>query len=89
MEPLDPKKLHMTYTFKYPYPKWSELRSRDLKQIYYNTTPEVKQSIQQDVVTENELALLDKIDQQVHAMLTYPDAERIINRVMKGNREAD
>lgn len=41
----------------------------------------------QDQVTLNELQRLDDIDRAVQNMLTYPDAERIINK-LKGNNEA-
>lgn len=40
----------------------------------------------QDQITANELRALDDIDRAVQNMLTYPDAERIINK-LKANGE--
>lgn len=33
-----------------------------------------------------EMAKIEMVDNWVDAMLTYPDAERIINKIMKENR---
>jgi hypothetical protein len=33
-----------------------------------------------------EMAKIEMVDNWVNAMLTYPDAERIINKLMKENR---
>lgn len=82
MEPLDPKRFNIRYTFEYPYPKWSEMNTRDLKQIYYNTTPEVKKSIQRDIATANELARLDEIDRVIDTMTAYPLAKQLLERFL-------
>ena len=49
---------------------------------YTWTQPYVSMNpLYQDQVTANELRVLDDIDRAVQSMLTYPDAERILNKI--------
>lgn len=65
------KRTSITYSFTQPY-----------LPVSYNPFYQTVQS----AGVEQELALLDRIDQQVKEMLTYPDAHAIINKL--NNREA-
>ena len=41
---------------------------------------------EQSITVSNELARLDHLEEEVQSMLTYPDAEAILNKIMKENR---
>ncbi len=38
---------------------------------------------EQEITVSNELARLDFLEDEVQSMLTYPDAERIMNKITK------
>ena len=42
---------------------------------------------EQSVTVSNELARLDFLEDEVQSMLTYPDAEVIINKIKEGNND--
>ena len=72
MEPLDPKRYTISpHTFTQPYT------------VVYNPFYQSVQAAQ----LEQELDRLDAVDVLVDEMLTYPDAERILNKIRQ-NREA-
>lgn len=35
----------------------------------------------------NEIARMDFLEEEIQSMLTYPDAEAILNKVMQGDRD--
>ena len=67
MEPLDPKRYTITYSWKQPYLSMNH-------EVY----------VPREILVQRELDLLDEIDRRVQNLLTYPDAERIINK-LRGN----
>ena len=44
---------------------------------------DIYQKMQEEETTAKEMALLASIDEEVQNMLTYPDAEAIINKIRK------
>lgn len=60
-------------SFTYTYPGWNNSFANALFQKQEQTT----------------LAELEQIDQQVDKMLTYPDAERIINTIKHKRGDSD
>lgn len=42
---------------------------------------------EQEITVSNELARLDFLEDEVQSMLTYPDAEAIINTIKEGNND--
>lgn len=63
MEPLDPKRYTVNYTWTQPYASMN-----------FEYVP-------REIHVQRELELLDAIDRRVQTMLTYPDSERIINKL--------
>ena len=60
-----------SYKFTQPYPSFF--------------TQEMKDLIQERKV-EDEIDALDKTDEAIQNMLTYPDAEAILNKIMKESK---
>lgn len=48
----------------------------------YRWTDPIKQ-----VNVMNEIARMDFLEEEIQSMLTYPDAEAILNKVMQGDRD--
>ena len=48
-----------------------------------NEQSERKTQKEQEITVSNELARLDFLEDEVQSMLTYPDAEAIINKITK------
>ena len=44
---------------------------------------DIYQKMQEEQATQKEMALLASIDEEVQNMLTYPDAEAILNKIKK------
>ena len=55
--------------------------------IYSNEQVERTTQKEQSVTVSNELARLDFLEDEVQSMLTYPDAEAIINTIKEGNND--
>ena len=55
--------------------------------IYSNEQVERTTQKEQSVTVSNELARLDFLEDEVQSMLTYPDAEVIINKIKEGNND--
>jgi|SaaInlV_125m_DNA_1040241.scaffolds.fasta_scaffold128198_1 hypothetical protein len=65
-------------SFTYKYKGWT------VPEIYQDLTDEQKKRKEQEIELANELAWLDYVESEfIQDMLTYPDAERIINKLMK------
>ena len=60
----------------------------NLKQFYYEQSDAgTRRSVNRSVEIDNEIARQDFLEQDIQNMLTYPDAERIINSI-KGESNA-
>jgi len=68
MEPLDPKRFTINYSWTQPYASLNPQYAVQVTDL------------------EREMIVIEAIDRIVQNSLTYPDAERIINKLMKENR---
>lgn len=80
MEPLDPRRVRIDYEFTQPYHAIN---------FEYDTQNPSMNPLYQDQRLARELARLDDADRAVQTMLTYPDAERIINKLTNNKDEKD
>jgi hypothetical protein len=75
------------YKFTQDYPGWE---NNFINALYNITTDQPKHlplSEAQRIETENELAWMDYVESEfIQDMLTYPDAEAILNKITKENR---
>jgi hypothetical protein len=71
-------------SYEYKYPGW--VQSNPFISAVFDAVEQEEQQKQkeQEIETANELARLDYIESEfIQDMLTYPDAEAIIKRIMK------
>tara|TARA_B110000090_G_scaffold192438_1_gene225838 strand:+ start:997 stop:1299 length:303 start_codon:yes stop_codon:yes gene_type:complete len=66
----------ISYSWTQPYPSMEGFFVP--KELFERTTQE-----EQEITVSNELARLDHLEEEVQSMLTYPDAEAIINKITK------
>ena len=66
----------INYSWTQPYPSMEGFFVP--KELFERTTQE-----EQEITVSNELARLDHLEEEVQSMLTYPDAEAIINKITK------
>tara|TARA_B100000900_G_C20594052_1_gene722656 strand:+ start:1106 stop:1348 length:243 start_codon:yes stop_codon:yes gene_type:complete len=64
---------------------WSWTQPYVSMEEFFNSKPvrELAQKNSQEDATLKEISLLDSIDENVQNMLTYPEAESILNKIMK------
>ena len=88
----DPKQpWSISHSYSYSYPDYAN--NAFLRAILAHGESQPKHpplSEQQRIETENELAWLDYVESEfIQTMLTYPDAEAIIKRIMKQGEPND
>jgi len=73
-----------SYSFTQKYPNWDNPFVNAMFQHQDNQPKHPPLTEEQRIETANELAWLDWVESEfIQDMLTYPDAEAIINKVMK------
>ena len=77
----------INHKFTIDYPGWENNFINALYNSVANDQPKLTEA--QRIETENELAWLDYVESEfIQDMLTYPDSEAIIKRVMKNSGES-
>ena len=85
----DPEKpWSISHSYSYSYPDYAN--NAFLRAILNHQDSPRKLTKAQQIETENELAWIDYVESEfIQTMLTYPDAEAIIKRIMKQGEPND
>lgn len=77
------EKYNISASFNIPYSGWHQFDGRTLKNIYYSSGPEVKRDIDRDITVQNEIARMDFLEDEIQAMTSFPDVEKLLEKIKK------